>query len=140
MTYKLGVGVRIGMLFGNAETVDIVKNSLGKIFLSVELKNDALQFMFTDGTGMLLRDDGQSCCEHRYMVCDDDLASFVGDTLVNIELKNASNVADDEYDTHEVQFLQVTTNKGTFQCATHNKHSGEYGGFLIIAKPIITEP
>jgi hypothetical protein len=72
----LGMGVMIGMLSGNAKTVDTVKSSLGKIIETVELKDDDLKFLFTDGTGMILRDDGQSCCEHRYMVCDDDLTSF----------------------------------------------------------------
>jgi hypothetical protein len=132
----LGMGVMIGMLSGNAKTVDTVKSSLGKIIETVELKDDDLKFLFTDGTGMILRDDGQSCCEHRYMVCDDDLTSFWGDTLVNIELKDAPEV-EDEYGTHEVQFLQITTNKGTFQCANHNEHNGYYGGFWIVAKPLI---
>lgn len=132
-----GIGVMLGILGGNKETVDTVKASLNKTIEKVWLDKeaDALNFKFTDGTGMQLLDDGQSCCEHRYMVTTDDLTEYNNCKLLDIELKDAPE-EEDEYGTHEVQFLDIKTDKGVFQMANHNEHNGYYGGFWIIAKPI----
>ena len=37
-------------------------------------------------------------------------------------------------DVHEIQFLDVKTDKGIFQMANNNEHNGYYGGFLIEAR------
>ena len=132
-----GIGVMLGILGGNEETVNTVKNSLNKTIKKVWLdkETDKLNFKFTDGTGMRLFDDGQSCCEHRYMMTDDDLTEFENSKLLDIELKSAPD-QEDEYGTHEVQFLDVKTDKGVFQMANHNEHNGYYGGFWLVASPI----
>lgn len=128
----------IGILGGNAETVDAVKSSLGKTINVAGLENDALKIGFTDGSMLSLWDDGQSCCEHRYMVCDDSLASFCGAKVVDIQIKDAPEIADPYGESHEVQFLEVLTDRGAFQCASHNEHNGYYGGFYI--KASLTNP
>ena len=39
---------------------------------------------------------------------------------------------EEEYETHEVQFLEIKTSKGIFTMSTHNEHNGYYGGFAIV--------
>lgn len=132
-----GMGVMLGILLGNEETVSTVKSSLNKTIEKVWLdeETDRLNFKFTDGTGMYLFDDGQSCCEHRYMVTADDLNEYADAKLLDVELKDAPD-QEDEYGVHEVQFLDVKTDKGVFQMANHNEHNGYYGGFWLVARPL----
>ena len=135
MKDNLGLGVIINMLGGNAETVDAVNKCVNQTITSLKVEKDELVIAFANNTKLILWDDGQSCCEYRYMVCDDkqDLQQFVGATLVGFEIKEAPELPL-EYGAHEVQFLDVKTSKGVFQCATHNEHNGYYGGFYVKAK------
>lgn len=132
-----GMGVMLGILGGNEETVNTVKSSLNKIIEKVWLDKDTdrLNFKFIDDTGMYLFDDGQSCCEHRYMDTDDDLSEFADARLLDIELKDAPDQEDEWDQVHEIRFLDVKTDKGTFQLSNHNEHNGYYGGFWIVARP-----
>lgn len=67
------------------------------------------------------------------MQTDDDLAYYVGAELRNVEIKDGPT-EDGEYgDTHEIQFLVVTTDKGEFTLSNHVEHNGYYGGFAICA-------
>lgn len=132
---NLGLGVMIQSLGGNAETVEAVKTALGKIIENVKLEDNELVFKFTDGTELKMYDDGQSCCENRYMVTADELSEYEGAKVLDFELKNAPN-APDEYGDHEIQFLDVKTDKGVFQMANHNEHNGYYGGFWIVARSV----
>jgi hypothetical protein len=137
MTDHPGFGVMIGMLCGNAETVEAHNNAKGKIIKSIAMDDvgNRLTIMFTDGTGIQIYDDGQSCCENRYMRTDDDLQPFVGATFTGCRIQEAPSITTD-YEDHEVQFLLVDTSEGTFTVATHNEHNGYYGGFWIVIKPI----
>lgn len=128
-----GIGVMLGMLGGNNETSAAIRASLGKPIASLTLDDDKLHFAFTDGTGLVLFDEGQSCCESRYMRTDDDLSRAVGATLVKLERRDAPSI-EDEYGEHEVQFLDITTSAGVLQMASHNEHNGYYGGFWIVAR------
>ena len=130
-----GMGVLLGMLGGNNETVKSIKDSIGKDIKSVQINSETEQLIieFTDGIKLHLWDDGQSCCEHRYMKCDDDLTEFFGAKLLDFELKEATETEDD-HETHEIQFLDVKTSKGIFQVSNHNEHNGYYGGFWVQAK------
>lgn len=130
---NLGMGVMIGVLGGNEETVNAVKASIGKTIENVCMDSDMLIFKFTDGTKLKMWDGGQSCCENRYMMTDDDLTYFAGAKLMGFEIKDAPDI-EDGGECHEVQFLDVTTDKGVFQMATHNEHNGYYGGFWIVAR------
>lgn len=129
---NLGMGAMIGLLTGNEETVNAIKSSIGKAIRRVELIDNALRFEFEDGSKLSVWDGGQSCCEERYMVTADRLDDFIGATLLGFELKEAPPEST-TYGDHEVQFLDVQTSRGVFQCANHNEHNGYYGGFWIKA-------
>ena len=121
------------MLGGNAESVDAFTGAIGKTITQINLgQDDALHFVFDDGSKIKLFDDGQSCCEHRYMRTDDKLDEFVGARLLGAEIKEAPSMPD-EYGEHEVEFLEVQTDRGVFTMASHNEHNGYYGGFSIRA-------
>ena len=130
---QLGIGAMLGYLGGNEETVNSIKASLGKLIKTVSLDDDKLKFEFEDNTRLELYDDGQSCCESRYMSTDDNLNDYTGAVLLDFELKRGPEV-ECEYGDHEIQFLDVKTDKGVFQMSSHNEHNGYYGGFLIIAR------
>ncbi len=134
----LGLGVMINMLGGNEKSVEVFKGALNKIIIGLSLDDDILHFTFEDGYKMDLADDGQSCCEHRYITTDDNLQYFCGAKFMDAEIKEAPNIAD-EYGEHEVQFLEIKTSKGVFTLETHNEHNGYYGGFWVVAKKIEEE-
>ena len=133
---NLGMGVMIQMLSGNATSVSVFSESVGKVITALSLgEDDALHFTFEDGQRMKISDEGQSCCENRYMRTDDNLQDYVGATLLDAKMRSAPNVekADEWSDEHEVEFLAVETSKGTFVMSSHNEHNGYYGGFAIRA-------
>lgn len=132
MTSQPGIGVLLSMLGGQKEDAEAVQTALGRTIRTVALSDDSLRFVFDDGTHLRLWDDGQSCCESRYMTCEDDLTYFCGAKLLSLSIRAAPNVPH-EYGEHEMQFLHVTTSKGVFVCATHNEHNGYYGGFWLRA-------
>lgn len=107
-----------------------LKASIGKTIKSVKLEESTLRIEFRDGTYLSAHDEGQSCCETRYMRTDDDLDKFTGATLTGIRIRTADNVKH-EYEEHEVQFLDVETSLGVFTMSNHNEHNGYYGGFAV---------
>ena len=133
---KTGLGVLIRRLFGTGESGAVARTSLNKSIKELWLDGDenALCFVFADGSRMRLRDEGQSCCERRYMRTDDNLGEFIGATLTNLEIREAPDVDDGDGEAHEVQFLVVTTDRGSFTVSNHNEHNGYYGGFSLEAE------
>ena len=128
---NLGMNVMLNMLGGNAKSVAAFTSAIGKTIVNVSLgQDDALHLKFDDGSGIRFYDDGQLCCESRYMTTDDDLSSFIGTKLLGAEIKSAPEVPD-QYEDHEVEFLEIQTNAGVFTMASHNEHNGFYGGFSI---------
>lgn len=130
-----GLGVLINQLAGR----DAAKLAVcyGKVIKSLRVEDHALWLTFEDGTWAKLKDDGQSCCENRYMSCDDDLTSFVGAKLLGGEitesdLKRTGARQLDDY--HEIQFLNIQTSQGVFTVVNHNEHNGYYGGFSLTAE------
>jgi len=127
----LGISVMLWMLCGNDESASVAQRAIGLTITKLVLgDDDALHFGFEGGFGMKVSDQGQSCCETRYMRTDDDLSSFVGSKLLGLLIKQAPN-EQAEYDEHEVQFLEVQTDRGCFTMASHNEHNGYYGGFDV---------
>jgi hypothetical protein len=120
--------------------IEAVKNSIGKTISNVVLdkENDRAILTFEDKSRLVLWDDGQDCCERRYMVCDADLPYFPGAKLLDVCIRSAENikVEEDEWygGEHEVQFLIVKTDKGDIDFVNHNEHNGYYGGFNLQAK------
>lgn len=74
-------------------------------------------------------DNGQSCCESRYLSTDDDVLSLVGGKLVRIEVKEGPNQEVEYGGAHEICFVEVGTDKGFITLTNHNEHNGYYGGF-----------
>jgi hypothetical protein len=70
------------------------------------------------------------------MRTDDDLNYFVGAKLTGGEIKDAPDVPD-KYGYHEVQFLEIQTDRGVFTISSHNEHNGYYGGFWLRAEAIV---
>lgn len=95
--------------------------------------DDACVITLEGGGKLTIKDDGQSCCESRYMSCDDDLASLAGGQLVDIDMDAGGDTgeAGDWGDCHETMFVKVRTTKGDFTLVTHNEHNGYYGGFSL---------
>lgn len=124
-----GIGVMIQQLCGDRESVAAFTAALGKTITAIALTDDRLHLEFSDQTAIDFVDDGQSCCECRYLYSDDNLSASIGGTLLSAELVNAPPKEDD--DTHEVRFLHVKTSKGVFTVEAHNEHNGYYGGFAV---------
>lgn len=125
----------LGYLGGNASTVEAYHASIGKTIAKAVLDADAeddgaVIIDFTDGSGLSIFDAGRSCCESRYITCDDDLAGLAGAKLMDIELRDGGSVEAD-YDCHETQFVEIVTSNGNATLCTHNEHNGYYGGFCI---------
>lgn len=131
-----GIGVIIDMLGGYGEAAAALIASQNKSISSMYLNSeDELRIGLEDGTVLVLWDNGQSCCENRYMRTDDDLDSFVGDIFLGIEILSGPEEEDDYGGgVHEVQFLHIRTSGGTVVCSSHNEHNGYYGGFSIKAR------
>lgn len=127
----IGMAVMLNTLCGtrNADLSAVI----GKRIRSTWIAGDVLCLEFEDGHMLKIWDAGQSCCESRYMTCDDDLAGYAGSTLVDIDVGNGSYRENGDDDVHEEQFLRVSTDLGTIVACTHNEHNGYYGGFSILA-------
>ena len=127
-----GVGANLHYLGGGSEHDP--SEYYGQKIISAELlkdgsSEDRLRLGLGDGRVIDIWDDGQSCCESRYMTCDDDVKSLIGHQLVRIEAKPGPDVQDQYGECHEQVFLEVGTDSGFVTIANHNEHNGYYGGF-----------
>ncbi len=132
---QLGMGVMINMLGGNEESVKALQSAIGKKITGIVVKDNMLSIAFSDKTILYLKDDGQSCCESRYMVCDDNLGKYVGGKLLGAKTEAVPEPPKESAyeESHEVQFLHIKTTKGSFTVSNHVEHNGYYGGFWIVA-------
>ena len=126
----------INMLSGNEETVNTFKAAVGKEISEMEIKDNELIIGFTDGKKIKIFDNGQSCCESRYMSTDDDLKYYVGAKLTGGELADGPEATGEYGECHEQQFLKIETSKGVFTIVNHNEHNGYYGGFSVEVRGI----
>jgi hypothetical protein len=103
----------------------------GMIIRDAEVDEDSITLKFDFGK-LTLRDNGQRCCENRYMSTDDDVRSLIGSRFVCYEVKDGPDESeDDEYEVHDTQFLEIQTDSGFVTLVNHNEHNGYYGGFDI---------
>ena len=118
------------------KSLDAFMKVVGKKIMGIKLEEDMLYISFGSQGTLKVSDEGQSCCEHRYMTTDDKLDEYVGGNLLNIEIKPVPIPIKDsgDGDDHDIEFLEVTTTKGAFVLTTHNEHNGYYGGFYVCAK------
>jgi hypothetical protein len=125
------------MLSSNKESIRAFKQAIGKTIVDLGIKENKLVFTFDTGLKMALYDNGQSCCEHRYMHTDDKLSDFIGATFQDAEVRAGGRNEIEEYeDVLDSEFLIITTSKGQFTIVNYNEHNGYYGGFAIEAKII----
>lgn len=128
---NIGMGVMLRYLAGDDDSSRAWQQSVGKTIERIAVFDDELTLEFSDHSRLVFKDRGQECCESRYMTCDDDLQFYRGSTLVNAEIKNGPTSKDEWGDPHDIEFLEIVTNKGAFTVANHNEHNGYYGGFSI---------
>lgn len=107
-----------------------VQKYLGRTISAAKLYEEQLSLKFADGGGITIWDSGQSCCEHRYMTCDDDVQSLVGHKLMQITSRDGGMI-EAGGEEHETQFVEVSTDIGSIALVNHNEHNGYYGGFLL---------
>lgn len=127
-----GIGAMLHYLGGGSEHAPT--EYYGQKVRSAELITDGalpdrLRLGLSCGKSIDIWDDGQSCCERRYMTCDDDVKSLVGHALTRIEAKEGPAVDGEYGDLHEQVFVEVATDGGFITIANHNEHNGYYGGF-----------
>lgn len=109
-----------------------LESCIGKVIASAAMEDDAnrMALHFTNGDTLYLFDDGQTCCEKRYMVCDDDLRHLEGSTFLGVDLADGPDLETGD-DSHEQQFMNVLTSSGVVTVSNHNEHNGFYGGFSV---------
>lgn len=108
------------------------KEAIGKVISDISVDTNVLRIEFEDGSRLIFRDEGQSCCEHRYMTCDDNYSSCIGERFDGFNLSDVERAdANCEDNVHQVTFLEITTNRDHFKVVNHNEHNGYYGGFAI---------
>ena len=134
-----GLGVLINALTGGKGQLEPVNGVLGKTVreavLKPEAKRDgALKVVFTDGTELLLFDDGRSCCESRWLHTDDDLSSLAGGVLREVRVDPGPTEEDAYGDPKESEFLVLRTDRATVTVVAYNEHNGYYSGFWLAAE------
>jgi hypothetical protein len=130
-----GLGVLINALT-NDHGEDVMIKAIGQKITNLKIENNQLQFHFDNGLKMGISDEGQSCCEERYMTTDDDLNTFIGATLIDLQLRDVKTTMSEYGSPHEISFLIINTSLGDITIETHNVHNGYYGGFWIKAKEL----
>lgn len=135
---QLGLGVMINALCGYGS--DDFSAFVGKEVSKMSLDGGVFRISFEGGGLLTVTDEGQSCCENRYMRTDDDLDYHKGATLLGIENGKAAEETEGEYgECHEICFVDVKTSRGVITLASHNEHNGYYGGFSMVVK-VHTKP
>jgi len=120
-----GIGVLIYRLGGGNQNEPA--KYVGRTIDGALIVDNKLVLSFSDQSKIAIWDNGQSCCENRYMSTDDDLMSLVGRKLTRIEAK--SGPEQDGGDMHETCFVEIGTDDGFVTLVNHNEPNGYYGGF-----------
>lgn len=105
----------------------------GRKIVHASFSEDEVKLIFEDGVRIEIFDDGQQCCENRYMRTDDDVQCLIGKSLVSMTVKNVE-ATDCDRGTHEIAFLEIQAGHETFVISTHNEHNGYYSGFSLSIK------
>ena len=113
------------------EFISVMEKYINKkiVGLSIEL-DEYLAITFDDNYFLVISDREQSCCERRWMTCDDDLGAFINHRFKGVELLGSSCKTNMKYDSKDEElFLRLLTDGGDFRVCMHNSHNGYYGGF-----------
>lgn len=130
---RMGLGTMISLLSG--KSIQPLAPFVGQKIDAASFSDKRLRLRFGEKS-VTLRDDGQSCCEARWMSTDDDVSQMVGETLRDAEIADGPSRKEDpnDYGEHDTAFLRVVTDRQTYTFVTHNEHNGYYGGFSIVAE------
>jgi hypothetical protein len=131
----LGIGTMLHQLGGGSE--NSASKYYGRKIKAAEFRGDAMRLTFEDGVTIVISDQGQSCCESRYMTCDDNPSDLIGQELRKIEVKSFDEINNDYDDCHEIAFLEIGTDQTSITFATHNEHNGYYGGFGLNISEVV---
>lgn len=114
--------------FGS-NTPEIMKRCAHKEIDHIVVDENHVSILFKD-LELVIVDNGQSCCELRYMSTDDDVTYHNKSLFMGIALGSVEEVGGDG-EVHDIQFLDIYTTLGVISVASHNEHNGYYGGFDI---------
>lgn len=110
---------------------------IGKTIKDAYVLNDSLFIETNESEEFEIFDDGQSCCERRYLKCDDEMSNIIGGKILSIEEKIGPSSSDDEgYTYYDQVFIEVKTDKGFINLNMHNEHNGFYGCFSLRIKKV----
>lgn len=113
----------------------IVHKYLEKTIKVINITDETLALKFQDNSELIFKDDGQSCCENRYMNCDDDLKYYIGSNFLGYEIKDGPTKSTESGDL-ECSFFVLYTSKGEFTVNNYNSHNGYYGSFNLVIKEV----
>lgn len=114
-------------------TLKLIPECVGKLIRGISINDTMLTLRLNNDTELILTDQGQDCCERRYMHTDDNLTNFFDSILLNIRIVDGPSIENEDYGYNDSQFLIVDTSKGSFTVVNYNKHNGFYYGFDIQA-------
>jgi len=134
MIGRTGITVMLHQIFGGKQE-DAAEKYYGKTIKNATIDEEKIIIEFEDEIKIMITDEGQSCCEHRYISCDDDINRIIGTKLTKIEIKKTEEKEED-YEVHEISFIDIQTDKCFITFCTHNEHNGYYGGFVLSLKEI----
>lgn len=132
---NLGLMVMVNQLFGDFGQ-EAYQNSLNKKILNLEIIDNSLAFSFEDNSKTKFFDNGQTCCEYRYMHTDDNLQDFIGAVFNSVEIREGPEENGEYGESKESEFMIVNTSKGQFTIVNYNEHNGYYGGFSLTCADI----
>lgn len=137
----LDVGAQLAELLNDKDynaalrwSVLAASSEIAEVSIITGDRHDQLVIRFANSAELILADKGQSCCERRYLSCDDDLAGLAGGYLRGVEVANGPDEEGEYGECHEQMFLQIRTTKGDFTVVSHNEHNGYYGGISFDAE------
>lgn len=103
---------------------------------------DGWNVVTDDQTVVVAISNGQDCCESwGYFNSDDDPQKYVGAKLLRVERvaedeaqRLVTTIPDMEYGLDEggAVFVNIVTDRGTFQLAAYNSHNGYYGHEAVV--------
>ena len=128
-----GMGAMLHYLSGGSEHNP--EEYYNKVIDKAFLEDDIFNIHFKDGIKITITDEGQSCCESRYITTDDEPSVLNGHKLIKIETKEAPTI-EDVWEVHEQVFIEIATDKAFITLTTHNEHNGYYGGVALTIKEV----
>lgn len=102
---------------------------------ALSISDDEIMLTFEGAKGLIFWDEGQQCCERRFMRTDDDLDQFKDARFIGAELLDGPTTTKEDL-VCDIQFLVIKTDRGNITMSSHNEHNGYYSGFEIEVLPI----